>query len=80
MNQEYQKEIEEIMGVMKCSKDFKWCKLGVDVLCKAKDIGAESFLLCLEKNLRKCNFSLPRLRGYICECPIRIYLARKLEK
>jgi hypothetical protein len=86
MDQEYKKEIEEIMGVMKCPKDFKCCKLGVDVLCKAKDIGAESFLLCLEENPPKCTFSLAVESGYIggdvceyvCECPLRIYIAKKL--
>ena len=37
------KEIEEIIGQMKCPKDFKCQKLAFNVLCKAKDIGMESF-------------------------------------
>ena len=37
------KEIEEIIGQMKCPKDFRCYQCGLEVLCKAKDIGMESF-------------------------------------
>jgi hypothetical protein len=80
MGQEYKKEIEEIIGQFKCPKDFICYKSGFEVLCRAKDIGIETVVVCLEKNPRKCEFSLPRLRGYICECPIRVYIAKKLKK
>lgn len=80
MNQEYSKEIEKIIGGMQCPKDFKCCKPGVDVLCKAKNVGMESVLLvCLEENPPQCKF-VNIERGYICECPLRIYIAKKLEK
>jgi hypothetical protein len=73
MNQEYLKEIEEIINGMKCPKDFKCCKPGVDTLCKAEDIGLESYL-------RDCKFSFPFGDAYFCKCPLRIYIANELEK
>lgn len=35
------KEIKEIIGHLKCPKDFNCYKSGFDVLCKAKDVGIE---------------------------------------
>ncbi len=80
MNQEYLKEIEEIINGMKCPKDFKCCKPGVDTLCKAEDIGLESYLRCLEEDARDCKFSFPFGDAYFCKCPLRIYIANELEK
>ncbi len=37
------KQIKEIIGHLKCPKDFKCYKSGFDVLCKVKDIGMELF-------------------------------------
>ena len=88
LNEEYTKhvkedikrEIEEIIGGIQCPKDFLCCKAGLDNLCKAKDIGIESFLECLEKEPQDCKFSLFYGYSYFCQCPLRIYLAKKLCK
>lgn len=80
MEQAYQKEIEKIIGQFNCPKDLICYKSGFEVLCKAQDIGVESFLICLEEDPRKCRFSLPLERRDICECPLRIYIAKKLNK
>jgi hypothetical protein len=80
MDEAQKKEIEEIISQFKCPKDFQCYKSGFEVLCKAKDIGIESFLLCFEEDPRKCKFSLALERGYLCECPLRIYIAKKLKK
>ena len=58
MEEDHKKEIEEIIGGLKCSKDIQCYKSGFQALCKAKDIGLESFLECLEETPRKCTFSL----------------------
>ena len=81
MEQEYKKEIEEIIGGMKCPKDFMCYKSGLEVLCKAKsvEVGEDSHLICFQKKSRTCKL-LNRQRGYVCECPLRIYLAKKLKK
>jgi hypothetical protein len=73
------KPIEEIIGEMKCPKDFKCYKSGFKNLCKADDIGLKSLIVCLEEKPYECNFS--RLFGdsYFCECPLRKYIVKELE-
>ncbi len=74
------KEIEEIIGQMKCPKDFICYGSGFEVLYKARDMGIESFLECLEKNPIQCRFSLSFAYTYFCQCPLRIYIGKKLKK
>jgi hypothetical protein len=80
MEKDYKREIEEIIGAMECPKDFLCYKSGLENLCKAKDIGVESLLECLEKEPQDCNFSISFGYSYFCQCPLRIYLAKKLSK
>jgi len=79
MDQDFKEDIEEIVCGMKCPKDFKCHKSGFDNLCKAIDIGEKSFLICLEKKPLACKFISVK-RGYVCECPLRIFIAKKLGK
>jgi hypothetical protein len=76
-----EKELQEIIGELECPKDFKCYKSGFEVLCKAKSIGVGDglFLVCFEKYPQTCKF-LNLERGYVCECPLRIYIAKKLKK
>lgn len=74
------KSIEEIVGKMKCEKNFNCYKSGFEILCKGKDIGLETFLECLEKNPDKCKFSLSYGKVYLCKCPLRVYIAKELKK
>ncbi len=80
MSRECKMELHEIVGEFKCPKDFVCYKSGFEILCKAKDVGRESFLLCKEKKPWECKFSLAVDYEYICECPLRIYIAKKLKK
>ena len=52
------KEIEEIIGQMKCPKDFRCYQSGLEVLCKAKDIGLDTYLECMEVYPQECRFSV----------------------
>lgn len=74
------KEIEEIIDQFKCPKDFKCYKSHFDVVCKAKDIGLETFLECLEENPQYCHFAVPFGYAHFCQCPLRVYIAKKLRK
>lgn len=74
------KAIEEIIGEMKCPKYLKCYKLGFKNLCKAQDIGIDTFLECLEENPQDCKFSLSFGFGYFCKCPLRIYIIKELKK
>jgi hypothetical protein len=80
MEQEHERRIEEIIGDLRCSKDFKCYNSGYTDLCKAEDVGAPSFLVCLEKHPRHCKFSLYVEKMYLCECPLRLYLAKEMNK
>jgi hypothetical protein len=79
-DEELEKEIAEIVGDLKCSKNFKCYRSGFETLCRIKAAGTEEqVLVCLEKHPLKCKF-LNLTGGYICECPLRTYIARKLKK
>lgn len=80
MEEALKKEIEEIICHLKCSKDFKCYKSGFDALCKAKDIGVESYLVCLDEQPEDCPFSLSFGYGHLCKCPLRVYIAKRLGK
>jgi len=80
MEEDYGTQLEEIINGMQCPKDFKCYKSGLEKLCKAKDIGLESFLECLEKEPRKCKFSFDFGGSYFCGCPLRVYIGKKLRK
>ncbi len=80
MEQDHQKEIERIIGQLKCSKDFECYTSGFETLCKAKDVGMESHLQCLEEHPFECKLSVVFGGVHYCSCPLRIYIAKKLKK
>jgi hypothetical protein len=43
MEQGYETEVEEIIHELECPKDFEYCKSGLEVLGKAKDVGEVMF-------------------------------------
>lgn len=80
MERDAKKEIEKIMGNLECPKDFKCYRSGFEDLCKAKVVGTENHLLCLEEEPTSCTFSVFVGNTYYCQCPLRIYLTLKLNK
>ena len=80
MTRDFGKEIKEIIDVLKCSKGYKCYKSGFSNLCKAKDIGKEHYLVCLEKSDEKCKFKYPYYDIKYCVCPLRIYIIKELKK
>jgi len=81
VKEDYKKEIEEIIDGMKCPKDFKCYKSGLESLCKAKDFGVYESLMCLdEEEAQKCVFSVRYAYKHFCQCPLRTYIAKKLGK
>jgi hypothetical protein len=78
MDEQIRKKIEEIIGQMKCPKGFTCAGSGLEVLCKARDIGLESFLECLAEDRRECPFVVEFGDAFFCQCPLRGYIARKL--
>ena len=80
MEQRTRETIEKVIAGMSCPKAFKCYRSNLSQLCKAKDIGLESFLQCLEDNSRYCEFSIPYGNAYFCKCPVRIYIAKQLSE
>ena len=80
MEPDHEKELQDIIGSLACPKDFKCYKSGFETLCKAKDIGLYSILECLEEDSALCLFSINVHDAYYCECPLRIYIAKRLKK
>jgi hypothetical protein len=78
MEERNRETIEKIIAGTSCAKDFKCYRSNLSQLCKAKDVGLESFLECLEHNPRNCEFSISYGDSYFCRCPVRVYIAKKL--
>jgi hypothetical protein len=80
MDEAIRQKIEEMIGHMQCPKDFNCAKNGLTGLCKARDFGLYSYLECLEDSPSQCTFALPFGNTYFCECPLRVYIEKKLKK
>jgi hypothetical protein len=79
MDEEILNKIEEVIGQMKCPKGFTCAENGYKSLCKARDIGLESYLECHEDNSGQCKFSVSFGSGYYCQCPLRVYIAKNMK-
>ncbi len=80
MDDSIRKEIEEIIGQMKCPKGCVCYKSGFRDMCKAREFGIEDYLECLEDNPYECKFSIPYGTLYFCKCPLRYYLEKNCKK
>jgi hypothetical protein len=80
MEQDLEKKINEIIDAFECPKGFSCCTEGLEKLCEAEELGPDLLLECLEENPSACSFSLHFGDRYYCECPLRIYIAKKLQK
>jgi len=80
MDEDIRQKIEEMIGHMKCPKNFNCTKNGFTDLCRAKDFGLDNYLECLEDSPPPCTFALPFGEAHFCQCPLRVYIAKKLKK
>ncbi len=74
-----QQTVENMAG-QKLLAECKRFKPGVGFTCKAKDIGLDSYVECLEKDSYRCPFSVRYSRSYYCKSPARVYAAKEQEK
>jgi hypothetical protein len=79
MDEEIRRKMEEIKGQMECLKDFMCIENNFENLCKAQDFGVNGFVYCLEDNL-PCNFALSFGFKRICQCPLRVFIAKDIGK
>jgi hypothetical protein len=82
VGKKHKRQIEQIIAGMECKKDFECYKSGFEKLCKAKDEGLKDYIWCLDKTgkSQSCGFKLPFGSGALCKCPLRVYIAKKLNK
>lgn len=73
-------KIKKLISKHKCSKKFVCYSSKFKDLCNAKDIGMQSYLLCLEKDPQNCDFSFFFIDEYLCKCSIRICIKKELNK
>ncbi len=74
------REFQEVLDKTTCQKGFICYKSGFETLCKAEDVGRKYVLVCLEEKPEECKYSFPIGETNYCQCPVRVYIAKKLEK
>jgi hypothetical protein len=74
------REVEKAINGLKLPKDCKWFEPGLGFSCKAKDVGLDCYVECLEKNSHRCPFLVSYADSYFCISPARVYVAKELEK
>ena len=72
--------LEKIIDKHKCPYDFVCYNSKFKKLCNAKDIGMESFLVCLEEKPEECVFSMSLAGSKFCRCHLRVYIAKVFKK
>jgi len=80
MKKNIRKQLDKIIDGIKCPYEFQCCRSNFKFLCKAQDIGMESFLKCLEETSEECVFSMSLADFKFCSCPLRVYIAKVLKK
>jgi hypothetical protein len=80
MEKAIQEHIEEMIPGVKCPKEFSCYTSGLKNVCKARDIGLESFVACLIADPLQCKFSIHFGGIFFCQCKLRVYIAKKLKK
>jgi hypothetical protein len=80
MDEYVRKQIETLIGGIRCPKNFQCAANNFEKLCRAEDIGIDDHLVCLEPGPVKCLFAVPFGYGHFCRCPLRVFLAKRLRK
>lgn len=72
--------IEGQMKKQRCEKKFACYKSGMKDLCKARVIRRGKTVQCLEPKKKPCDYRISTLFKRLCQCPIRIHIAKKHKK
>ena len=76
MEQAYVQRLEQLIEYF--PEGSKCHQQGVEKLCKARDIGMDSFVECLEKEPLECVCAIHCAHSWYCSCPPRIRIAKEL--
>lgn len=80
VDQHVRKNLEDIMKTMKCPKGFVCYTSGFRKLCRAKDVGLDSFVACMVSVPMECKFSIHFGGLFFCQCPLRVCISKNLKK
>ena len=83
ITEEDSERIQKIIGGLQCPKNLKCAESGFEHLCRTRDFGDEKALQCLEETNPPCLFAGIYDNGFqirFCRCPLRVYIAKHLEK
>ena len=80
MDAKTKNEITDIMKQSKCSKGFRCVLSGFETLCKAEHNERNNLFKCLETEPSDCSFAVLYGDGYLCNCQLRLYLARAINE
>ena len=61
-------------------RDWKYDNAECEFSCKAKDIGLDSYVECLEEYSHMCPFSVRYAQSYFCKSPARVYMAKRFKE
>ena len=78
MEQDVENKIKEIIGELQCPKQFCCIEDGLEFGCKANDVGLEEYLECLDESYPPCPVLVTLGTKRYCNCPVRIYICKKL--
>lgn len=80
LTQEYAEQIEGIISSMDCPKEFKCYKSNFENICRAADRGLDTLADCCDAGTTTCEFRVSFGRGAFCRCPLRVFVAKHLDK
>ncbi|MCP4452665.1 MAG: hypothetical protein GY809_14480 [Planctomycetes bacterium] len=69
--------IEGQMKKQRCEKGFSCCTSGFNDLCRARVLRNGKTVKCLEPKKTSCAYRISTLFKRLCQCPIRIHIAKK---
>jgi hypothetical protein len=76
----YSQSIAEIIKAVDCPKGFACVESEFRHLCRAMDVGRETYLACIEEHPENCPFSVFLAASWHCKCPMRIFIAKHLSR
>jgi len=80
MDEKTRQRIRELIGYLRCEKGFVCAESGLAELCKARDCGLDNYLECCEERPADCQFALAFGLSHLCQCPVRVYLSKKIRR
>jgi hypothetical protein len=78
MERELTQEIDRIMAGVHCPRGFACVESHFQRLSKVRDFGLPEYVDCLEDDPAACCYSIQFGAGYLCHCPLRVFIAKKL--